>query len=196
MKSCSGAALAGVVALVEAAQEPQLAHPDRLRAAVQHDVEPHRLRAVVACGDDHAVGLHRAVHRGDEAAEHLALLRRPRASGRRAARRRVRGRAERFLHQRDVIRCEVGLVAQRPDDAFVEHLGVGEEVESLRFRAWRWLTRGVWLSLLERLVRLRSNCWRSSAETQRGRIRPAREPVLVRPAESCPQIDNSPLQYH
>ena len=88
-----GGGLAVVVAVVEAAHEAQLAHADRLAAAVQHHVEPDRLARVVLRRDDHAVGLHRAVHRGDEGADDLALLLGPRAACRLPAPRPARCRA-------------------------------------------------------------------------------------------------------
>ena len=74
-----GGVHAGAIALVEAAHEPELAHPDRSGAAVEHDVQPHGPVPVVLRRHDHGIGLNRAVHRRDEAADDLALLHRPRA---------------------------------------------------------------------------------------------------------------------
>src|SRR5262249_7522591 len=69
-----GAVLAGLVALVEAGQEAQLAQPHGAHAAVQYDVEPAWFGGVVFRRHDDAARLHGAVDGGDESANDLPFL--------------------------------------------------------------------------------------------------------------------------
>ena len=123
-----GGVRGGAVPLVEASEEPELAHPHRPAAAVEHDVEPHGPVPVVLRRHDHGVGLDRAVHRRDEAADDLALLPGP---GRLAG---LEGRDpapapfERRSQELQVGRREGRVVSQGPGDALGKHLRIGEAV--------------------------------------------------------------------
>src|SRR6185369_14502383 len=67
----------GIAARVGGVDEQQFANARRRSAAMEDDIQPHRLLRIVARGYDETVGLHRAIHGGYEAADAAAASFRP-----------------------------------------------------------------------------------------------------------------------
>ena len=91
-----------------------------------------RLRGVVAGRHDDAVGLHGAVHGGEEAAHDLALAVGPRPFAGLQRRRPLVAALQCFLQQRPIGRIELRVVAQRPGGALGEDRRVGRVVRLIR----------------------------------------------------------------
>ena len=121
------------IAFIEARHELQLAHADGLRAAMQHDIEPHGFCAVVVLRDDDAVGLCGSIDGRNEAAHDFAFLRGPRRLIGLQRCDAFRAASQGLLDRGDIFGGERGFVAQCPFAAFMKNHGIGQQVGMVWF---------------------------------------------------------------
>ena len=116
----------GAVALIEASEEPELAHPRGPTAAVEDDVEPRGPAPVVSPRHDQGTGLDRTVHGRDESSDDLAFLHGPWQVAGFERRHPTSTTLEGTLQEHHIGRGEGGVVLQGPGDPLGEHLRIGE----------------------------------------------------------------------
>src|SRR5207247_2840338 len=118
-----GCRLAPVVTTIEVIDEQKIADAGGATAAVQNDIQTSWPGWIVAGWHDQAVGLYRAIHRGDESADASSSLGRPRLTASRQGLDPFTRPPQCLFHKLPTHGVDCGFEIECPDDPSAKNLG-------------------------------------------------------------------------
>ena len=136
------------VADIKTLPKTKFTHADRLRTAMQHNIEAHWARAVVASRNDHAIRLRRAINDRRISTQYLSFLFSPGTLVIRQCLSPFNAACQCFVNKLQIVCALRLIVAPRPNDAFVKDLDICQKIRIIRCQL-----RDLSLQLLHRVLR-------------------------------------------